>query len=381
MNKKIGLGRWIIVVVLSLIVVPSIILTMFVLPIEMIALNQESYNKILEDSQYGDQMSPVIAEVLTDQVLLTNGVPPVLVNRQSFKSIVSEYIPRAWSQEVLFNLVGSTLNYFNFKTPYASIEIDIEDLKDSLVSNSAAISDDFILSLESCQNQDIITAETAISLEELPPCKLAFGERAAMSGLLAVYLEDRVIRLPKTLNLVGLIPSGMILGDRTFYWYSIARWLFRLLPFIVLLLLILIALILKSNKKAMRGWTGWMLIAVAGIVLVASVILLIGMDQFLGLLLNRPFSMLIAGFGNILLSITRHLANRMLVWIIAQAGALFLFGLILMLAGKYAKVSEPDHPQEEMDLSEMHEDQIEKEIIPQTLEEIEQEEKESDAQD
>ena len=381
MNKKIGLGRWIIVVVLSLIVVPSIILTMFVLPIEMIALNQESYNKILEDSQYGDQMSPVIAEVLTDQVLLTNGVPPVLVNRQSFKSIVSEYIPRAWSQEVLFNLVGSTLNYFNFKTPYASIEIDIEDLKDSLVSNSAAISDDFILSLESCQNQDIITAETAISLEELPPCKLAFGERAAMSGLLAVYLEDRVIRLPKTLNLVGLIPSGMILGDRTFYWYSIARWLFRLLPFIVLLLLILIALILKSNKKAMRGWTGWMLIAVAGIVLVASVILLIGMDQFLGLLLNRPFSMLIAGFGNILLSITHHLANRMLVWIIAQAGALFLFGLILMLAGKYAKVSEPDHPQEEMDLSEMHEDQIEKEIIPQTLEEIEQEEKESDAQD
>jgi hypothetical protein len=381
MNKKIGLGRWIIVVVLSLIVVPSIILTMFVLPIEMIALNQESYNKILEDSQYGDQMSPVIAEVLTDQVLLTNGVPPVLVNRQSFKSIVSEYIPRAWSQDVLFDLVGNTLNYFNFKTPYASIEIDIEDLKDSLVSNSAAISDDFILSLESCQNQDIITAETAISLDELPPCKLAIGERAAMSGLLAVYLEDRVIRLPKTLNLVGLIPSGMILGDRTFYWYSIARWLFRLLPFIVLLLLILIALILKSNKKAMRGWTGWMLIAVAGIVLVASVILLIGMDQFLGLLLNRPLSMLIAGFGNILLSLARHLANRMLVWIIAQAGALFLFGLILMLAGKYAKVSEPDHPQEEMDLSEMHEDQIEKEIIPQTLEEIEQEEKESDAQD
>ncbi len=381
MNKKIGLGKWIFVVVLSVMLVPSIILAMFVLPIEMIALNQENYTKISEDEQYVDQMTPVIADVLTDQVLLVNDGPPMLANRQSFKSIISGYIPNTWAQEVLYDLVENTLDYFNFKTPYASIEINIEDLKDALVSNSNSISNDYVSSLETCQPEDILTAEAAVSLIELPPCKPGIEERAAMSGLLAVYLEDRVNRLPNSLNLVGLIPSGMILGERTFYWYSIARWLFRLLPFVVLLILILIASLLKANKKSMRGWTGWLLIVVAGAMLLASVVLLIGMDQFLGLLLNQSFSMLIAGFGNILLSVAHHIGNRILVWVIAQASIVFLFGLILMLAGKYTKVKQPDRLQDGMEQPEIIDEPLEKEIVPQTLEEIEEEEKNNEKQD
>jgi len=377
MNKKIGIGKWMLVFVLTLFVIPSIILSMFVLPTEMIVLNRDTYMKVVEDDQYVDQMPPVIAEVVTDQVLLINDVPSVLANRQSFKEIFAQYIQKTWAQEVLFDLVGNTLDYFNFKTPYATIEIGIEDLKDSIVSNSTDIADDYVLSLESCQNQDLLLAETATNINELPPCKPEIDGRAVMSRFLAVYLEDKVNRLPNTLNLVGLIPSGMILGERTFYWYSIARWLFRMLPFSVLILLILIALLLKPNKKIMRGWTGWVLMGVAGVVLLSSVVLLIGLDQFLGLIFNQPFSMLIAGFGNVLLSVAHHLGNRVLVWVIAQASAIFLFGLILMLAGKYSKDRQPDQNEDKFDTSEMPAQTVEKAIVPQTLEEIEEAEEDN----
>jgi len=377
MNKKIGIGKWMLVFVLTLFVIPSIILSMFVLPTEMIVLNRDTYMKVVEDDQYVDQMPPVIAEVVTDQVLLINDVPSVLANRQSFKEIFAQYIQKTWAQEVLFDLVGNTLDYFNFKTPYATIEIGIEDLKDSIVSNSTDIADDYVLSLESCQNQDVLLAETATNINELPPCKPEIDGRAVMSRFLAVYLEDKVNRLPNTLNLVGLIPSGMILGERTFYWYSIARWLFRMLPFSVLILLILIALLLKPNKKIMRGWTGWVLMGVAGVVLLSSVVLLIGLDQFLGLIFNQPFSMLIAGFGNVLLSVAHHLGNRVLVWVIAQASAIFLFGLILMLAGKYSKDRQPDQNEDKFDTSEMPAQTVEKAIVPQTLEEIEEAEEDN----
>jgi len=377
MNKKIGIGKWMLVFVLTLFVIPSIILSMFVLPTEMIVLNRDTYMKVVEDDQYVDQMPPVIAEVVTDQVLLINDVPSVLANRQSFKEIFAQYIQKTWAQEVLFDLVGNTLDYFNFKTPYATIEIGIEDLKDSIVSNSTDIADDYVLSLESCQNQDVLLAETATNINELPPCKPEIDGRAVMSRFLAVYLEDKVNRLPNTLNLVGLIPSGMILGERTFYWYSIARWLFRMLPFSVLILLILIALLLKPNKKIMRGWTGWVLMGVAGVVLLSSVVLLIGLDQFLGLIFNQPFSMLIAGFGNVLLSVAHHLGNRVLEWVMAQASAIFLFGLILMLAGKYSKDRQPDQNEDKFDTSEMPAQTVEKAIVPQTLEEIEEAEEDN----
>jgi len=137
-------------------------------------------------------------------------------------------------------------------------------------------------------------------------------------------------------------------------------------------------MLLKSNKKIMRGWIGWILILVAGVVLLASVILLIGMDQFLGLVLNQPFSMLIAGFGNVLLSVAHHVGNRILVWVIAQASAIFLFGLILMLAAKYSKDRQTDHFQQEIAEPAISEEIGEKAIIPQTLEEIEEAEKENE---
>jgi len=382
MNKQVNPARRFLAFVLTVFVVPAIIVSLFVLPVEIIALNQESYSELLNDAHYISLMKPVISEIVTDQVLFVGEIPPVLADTRAFKTLLPAYLPEEWVSSVLAELVGNTLNYFNFQTPYAAIELSIDTFKDSLTKSSNAIAGEYVISLESCQVSDLAMAETAQTLADYPACKPGANDRAALASLIAVYLEDRVNRLPNTLNLVGLVPSGMLLGERSFYWYSIARWLFRLLPFITLLLLLFIALLLKPSKKLMRAWIGWTLLIVSGFVLVASVVILIGRDQFIGLLFNRSFALLIAGFGNVLLAIVRFISNRIVVWVIAQAAAVFLFGLILMLAAKYSREKLPSGSDEQQEVEqEPVEENPEKTIVPQTMEEIEQEEQENGTSD
>ena len=367
MKNKIGFGTWIIVVLLSLAVIPSILLSIFVFPVEMILFNEDSYSEILAGEEYLAQLPPVVADVATNQVLLIGDIPPVLSNRNNFQAVLEPYLQDEWVRAMASELVAGTLDYFNFKTPYAAIGIDIEALKLSVSSNSTAIANSYIQSLESCQGQNALLATDASALYKFPACKPEGEKRAELSELLAVFLEDRTANLPGSINLVGMVPQGMLLGESAFYWYSILRWGFRLLPFFSILVLIMSSFFLRKNKKSMRGWVGWILVGANGLLLIAALVILVGLDQFIGLLLNRHLSLLIAGFGNILLSVVHVISNKMLLWVIAISAVIFLFGLILLLAAKYAK-SEKAIKNELEPASDLAIDGAGKDIFPQTLE-------------
>ncbi len=378
MKNKVGIGNWILVLVISAVLIPSIMISILVLPVEMVALNPESYSAVFEEGQYALQMPPVIAEVVTDEVLLAGEVPLFLSRKQNFKSILAEYLPEEWVESVLIELTNKTLDYFNFNTPYSAVEIDINALKAAITRSSDMIAENYVSSLESCTEEQLEAARLGTTLNDFPACNPKGALAAELEGELSVFLGDQAARLPNSLNLIGLIPAGMKLGERTFYWYSILRWLFRLLPFITIILLIVAAYLLKANKKVMRGWIGWLLLGVSGLMLISALVILVGMEQFIGLIFNPSFSQLIAGFGNVLLSIVHVIGNRVLMWVIAQSGLMLLFGLILVLAAKYAK------PQKQEIVEEAPSEEIresvtegEKAIAPQTLEEIEQEEREN----
>jgi hypothetical protein len=377
MKKKIGLGKWTIAVLFSMIVIPSIIISVFVFPVEMIALNAESYTEFVDGDEYIGQMPPVIAEIAVNQVLLVGETPPVLARKANFQSALVPHLPDAWVRDATGDLIENTLDYFNFKTPYASIAINISALKRAIASNSTTIADDYIQSLAPCQAEQKQRLLEASELEDFPPCKPDGAERADLAAQLAVYLEDKAAGLPDSLNLVGIVPSGMLLGERAFYWYSIGRWASRLLPFLTIGMLILIAWMLRNDKKTMRAWVGWILLGIPGLILIAALVLLVGLDQFIGLLFNRAFSLLIAGFGNVLLSIVRVIANQVLLWVLAISTGISLFGLILVLAAKYSK-SEPAAELDSDDSPALVDNQNEKSVVPQTLEEIEEEEKKSE---
>ena len=378
MNKKIGFIKWGAIIPLTVLVIPSLILSLFVLPVEMIALNIDSYFGLLENEQILNQMPPVISEVLVENVLFVGDIPPVLQAKPNSKSVMTKYLPKKWVAGMMMQLTSKTLDYVNFKTPYTSIEIEISDLKKSIISNAQLIADDYISTLETCNSEENEIAETADSIKAYPQCKPGENLRADLSLEIGQYLGDKTQQLPDSLNLVGLIPTDLQLGGLVFYWYSIFRWVFRLLPFITIILLILLAYTLRSDRKTMRRWIGRMLVYVTAIMLVFAVIILIGLDQFLGMVFSQPFSMLIAGFGNVLLSMTREIVQKVLIWIVAESAIIFFFGLILVLAAKYTKAKKATPAADTTEIVEVPEDKSAKTIIPETLEEIEEEERKND---
>ena len=129
----------------------------------------------------------------------------------------------------------------------------------------------------------------------------------------------------------------------------------------------------------MRRWIGRLLVYVTAIMLVFAVIILIGLDQFLGMIFSQPFSMLIAGFGNVLLFMTREIVQKVLIWVVAESTIIFFFGLILVLAAKYTKTKKAMPAEDLTEVFEVPEDKSEKTIIPETLEEIEEEERKKDS--
>ena len=379
MNKKIGFIKWGAIIPLTVLVIPSLILSLFVLPVEMIALNIDSYFGLLENEQTLNQMPPVISEVLVENVLFVGDIPPVLQAKPNFKSVMTKYFPEKWVAGMMMQLTSKTLDYVNFKTPYTAIEIEIADLKESLVSNAQQIADDYVLTLETCSSEENEIAAAADSINAYPQCKPDEALRADLSLEIGQYLGDKTQQLPNSINLVGLIPTDLQLGGSVFYWYSIIRWVFRLLPFITIILLILLAYTLRSDRKTMRRWIGRLLVYVTAIMIVFAVIILIGLDQFLGMIFSQPFSMLIAGFGNVLLFMTREIVQKVLIWVVAESTIIFFFGLILVLAAKYTKTKKATPAEDLTEVVEVPEDKSEKTIIPETLEEIEEEERKKDS--
>jgi len=307
-----------------------------------------------------------------------NESPTILGNNKSLNTILVHYLPEEWINEIIKDVIDRVIAYLNFKTPYTTIEVNITDLKNTLILNSSLISDEYLLSLDNCtveEDSELDQKET-IDLYTLPICKPSADNRKIVSGALSMIIEDKINQLPESINIIGVIPGGMNLGDKSFYYYSIIRWVFRLLPFATLIILIFIAYLLRKNKKIMRRWSGLILTAVSAFTLISLLIVLIGFNQFIGLIFNRYFSQVIAGFGNVLLGMIQNVGNQALLWVIAFSVSVLLFGLILLLSARFTKSQGKviKESKEEM-IPDIESDTSIKEIVPETIEEIEKQEK------
>ena len=373
MKNKISLSNKIGAILLTVIIIPSLLISLFTVPFEFVIFESASYYSILENDEYKDEFPRVISAIITDQLLTAdeNNTPAILGNKESLNSILVNYLPEEWVNRIFIDIIDQVIAYLNFKTPYTSIEIDITELKYTLIVNSSSISEKYLLSLDNCtveENSELIGKET-IDFYALPFCKPSEKNTKILSSALSMMIEDKVNQLPGSVNLLGVIPGGMILGEKTFYYYSIIRWIFRLLPFATLLLLILLAHILRKNKKTMRKWSGIILTAIPGLILISLLAILIGFDQFIGLIFNRYFSQVIAGFGDVLLGMIQKVGTQALLWVIAGSGFVLLMGLVFLLSARFTKPE--DKIIGESDLETISE----KEIIPETIEEIEEQEK------
>jgi len=380
MKSKLSISNQICAILLSVIVVPALFISFFTVPFEFIIFESASYYSILDNAEYIEEFPRVVSEVITDQLLDTseNKSPAILENKDALQTILMHYLPEEWINNIFKDVIDKVIAYLNFKTPYTSIEINIIDLKNTLISNSSLISDEYLLSLDNCtvEEDSELDGKEIIDLYTLAVCKPSVKNRKIVSDALSMKIEDKANQLPASINLIGVIPRGMILGDKSFYYYSIVRWIFRLFPFATLILLISIAYLLRKNKKTMRRWIGLILTTISALTLINLLVILIGFDQFVGLLFNRYFSRVIAGFGYVLLGMIQNVGNQALLWVIAISGSVFLLGLVLLLSARFTKSEENVIKEsEEETITENKSTASEKDIIPETMEEIEKREK------
>ena len=162
------------------------------------------------------------------------------------------------------------------------------------------------------------------------------------------------------------------------------RWGLRLLPILAIALFISIAVLLRQNRSQMLQWCGKTLILVSVLMLILLTVLLIGFDQFIAMIINRYLTYVIPGFGNLLLKMSQDIGYQTLIWVIISVILVLGFGVLLLLSAKLIKprVEEEDVSQlmETEATAELSDEEIKpspdnKQVLPDTLEEIEEKEK------
>jgi hypothetical protein len=263
--------------------------------------------------------------------------------------------------------------------------VDISEIKATLASSSQEIAADYLATFPNCRTSDVAGIDLSGDLDvtDLPACKPGGKDLARFEEVWTNAFEDVFNSLPSSISLVDVLPLQQTITNKFFNNYSLVRWGFRLLPIVSILLLTLIAVLLRNQREVMWKWCGRLLVIVSGLTLIGLVVLMIGFDQFVAMLLNPVLQNLISGFGFILLGVVQDVGFQVLVWVVISALIVMGFGLLLMLAVKFirprkekpAEEEEPDVLASADEAGELAEPG-EKEFQPETLEEVEEREKE-----
>lgn len=392
MEKKIPFQNRILAVIFSLLFSITLLVSLFVFPIELVLFNSQSYSTFLEDEENQFRYPEIISEVLTSELfreIPSNQIPKILSNREGLKIILEKYIPSEWSLSVFNDLTNQVLDYINFRIPDSSLKLEIGQLKSALILKSEAIALDYVSTLPRCSaaiNEEFTTYNESLDIIQYPPCKPSDNLLQSFIKPTAFYIEDLINRLPETVSVSGVMLYDKSRAENYFFYYSLGRWALRLMPIIAIGLLIVIALLLRPERNVMLGWVGRLLIFTSGFSLIGLVILLIGFDQFVALLINRNLNNLVEGFGVLLLGLIQKVGYLTLLWVIISVITVLAFGLFLLLVNRLFKPKTPSgisSPSSEQDLvreellPEIKKEEIQpqKEIVPETLEDIEDREK------
>ena len=384
MMKKVPFQNRIFALILSVIFAISLFLSLFALPIEFVFFNQQSYTDVLENEDYAEVLPKIIAESLVYQMSNSAPINPIS-NKDTIVPIVSEKIPSDLVLSSFAAVSEQMLAYLNFKVPAGDMKIDISEIKDVLAAESDGIASDYLATFPNCLSSEVdaIDFNADITAANLPTCKPSGSDLTKFEELWQAAFEDTFNDLPAMVALDNILPLETLMTDQSFYFYSLMRWGFRLLPIITILLLITIAALLRNQREVMWKWCGRLLVIVPGITLLGLIILLIGFDQFVAMLLNPFLKNLVTGFGYVVLGATQDLGFQTLIWVFITALVIIGFGFILLLAGRFLKPkresvtaeSETDVVMPEIEDFTTSEVEMGKTVVPETLEEIEEAEK------
>jgi len=382
-HQKVGFANRILAFFLSIFVAVTLIIAQFTFPLELVLLNSQSYVPVIENEEFADRYPEIMANMLISQIYdvsIAGTLPAIFSNRDAFQSILIKFIPEEWSKDTILNFTNQFIDYLNFRLPTKAMDIEISGIKSDLILNSQNIAEDYINSLVNC-NSNVFREQGQFStVFDLPPCKPDRSLMPMTIELTSKYTEDLFNQLPSQFSIADATAISNNSANDNYFFYSISRWVLRLLPLITLLLLIMIAVLLKRERSVMLRWIGRLLVITSAFTLILLTIVLIGFDQLIAMTINRFLGKLIGGFDVLLLGFIQAVGYQTVVWVIVSLIITLVFGLILSLMAKVFLPKKADSEIDpNIDNTGIDGNQVlAKDIAPQTIEEIEEEEKKQD---
>ena len=353
-NTKTTVLQKLIAILLSMLFLLILLPSTITVPLELVLFDNENYYDSLEERQLLGKAKELVAKIFVDNLYAEKEgyiLPAVFINSDALKQAFVDIIPDEWVKSQLHNIIDSSIAYFNFRSPLAEITIDISTIKSEALVQSSMISNAIYNSLPYCnKQQEQIFQKNEIGILDIPACKPEEIHEDTSRILIKQTTEDFINAIPN-IYLVGSFDLGAIQYDTSifsnfFYEYTITRWLIRLLPVFALILLISIALILKTDKKLMINWISKLLSFFSIINLIVLLIVLIGFDQFSAILFESLLSKFISNWGAIVFTIFRNVGMQSILWIAMINTSLLLLGILMFFLSRMIKATKNEEQEQ-----------------------------------
>ena len=337
--KKNSIWQKFLAFILSILVVLLIFPTIFTVPLEFLIMTETTYSalstneKLVEAGQ--DAFSGYIAAQLNTPGENEN-VPSVFSNEEILIQAIKPFITREWLSATFSDMSSQLLQFFNFKQPFGIVKIDLGEIKASVLTGREDLAESILNASAPCSSDEMRQlTSTSLSIREMPLCNPSDEIKDDVVAVIADYIETFLYKIPGEYPInveQGIQVSGVA---NPIAFYSLIRWLFRIVPIVWLVILILIGICLWKNRSEMRTWIGRLLIFASVLCLILLLVLLIGSEQFTALFINQTFSGVDSAFGTILLIALQAVTYKALIWMGIISMGIFLVGFFLLFFNKW----------------------------------------------
>ncbi len=361
-KEKAGKFRRIVCVLIITLMIPPLIGSAIILPIEKVLMNEGTYIRAIDESNVYEGLPANAADLVQNFQLPaweSNGLkdlfaPPT--DTSTLTRIFSHFIIIDWTKPLIDSGIRSILGYINGEQEEFSIPIDFSVFKAKFEgSEGAANLKDAFLSLDIC---DVATDEEELAImrdyavtqtiERIPNCRPDDGT-LTMIDLDAIVAEVQgqieqkfTSKLADTYDLASYQETGQlqrtIISESRLASLRTYRILLAISPIVAVLLIIVLVLILRKSLRRLFSWLGipFMIAGLVGMLInLISFFMINGiLDRYVWqILLNLPLD-----FATTVLGIAYRISNEYILYAGYSTFALFVLGLLFYLGAKFIKV-------------------------------------------
>ncbi len=356
-----------VVLLISFILMTALIL--YVQTLEWVIFRPGIYKEALTQVHFYQRFPALIEDTFSRTMATLNptGTGPTettnylqYLKPQDYETIVVELFPPDWLKTQTEQIIDHLFTYINTPDATMSIDLPMIDVKNRLMGDQGrAIIQLVIQSWPDCtltQLLELATAEYVGNFQPLPVCRPTQAFMPLITPLAQSMIQNLATKLPDQIDLTQDFDQGNLAGYPppdlappgttgpnfrlgTGYW--IVRWVMRLSPILVLVMLVLITVVCVRGPRSLFGWWGGAFFG-AGFLAAASAWVISMLSQTLFQTLGQEI------VGNLPVVLTeflgemaRYISIRALQWVMLEGAVMGMAGLVVFLISLFIRRNVP----------------------------------------